>query len=196
MRPRTPKRCFAATGLALAATWTRESSEQGRSTLQQATRSMIKVVEETPSPPPLGTRIRPASVLSLCAVAALFCVIGTAAASLFHPLLTTARNAVQVYLVATKATLFPDSVRWKKTYLPLELLFAALLVCNAVLELLLFPNSKRSRMMRGTMHDRERKFFARPRAFPLRTYFWTPFPFASNPSCCSDRITDLYCNRV
>ena len=43
---------------------------------------------------------------------------------------------MQVYLVATKATLFPDSVRWKKTYLPLELLFAALLVCNAVLELL------------------------------------------------------------
>ena len=43
---------------------------------------MIKVVEESPSPPPLGTRIRPASVLSLCAVAALFCVIGTAAAAL------------------------------------------------------------------------------------------------------------------
>ena len=159
MRPRTKRRSWAPLGFALAASWAQKSSGNGCPPIQHATGSVIQAWEGSDKPPQLGARVRPASVLSLCAVAVLFSAVGIAAASLYHPLLSKARRGVQVHLVAVKAILFPDTVRWRRTYLPLEILFAALLTANAVLELLCFPNSKRSRLMRGTMHGQERSFF-------------------------------------
>ena len=184
MRPRAKRSLRAPLGLALAASWTQRSPGEGCPPPQQATRSLIQAWEGSDKPPRLGARVRPASVLSLCAVAVFFSAVGAAAASLYFPLLLKARRGVQVQLVAVKAILFPDTLRCRRTYLPLEILFCALLTANAVLELLCFPNSKRSRLMRGTMHGQERSFFRQPRAFTVRRRLWIlALFFARQVSC-------------
>ena len=91
--------------------------------------------------PKLGHRIRPAAMISLVALTFFFTACGAGLALLYYPVLKVTRTTVQTYLVAIRQVLFPETVKWKKTYLPLEMLFFGLLAVNMVLELPLFPLS-------------------------------------------------------
>ena len=69
----------------------------------------------------------------------------------------------QVGLAGIEKAVYPLGYLWKASHSPLEMYMLCLLIVNALMEIMVYPNSKRSRMMLASLPRKERNALRRPR---------------------------------
>ena len=193
-----PNRRFspAATGARLAAVWEAKNRD-GKSVPQYAAECALQTTDPTTPQASLGSALRPATLLTLAAATFMMGFAGMVLSMRHAAMMAWLHDYVQTLLVAIGRTLFPTTTKWRRTYLPLEIMFTAFLMTNAAIEISRFPKSKRSRILVSCLPERERRVLRNPgqwgrhRCMLALAFFFSRQVYALDPASCDNKNEGL-----